>query len=347
MRIAVTRGRGRRTCGVARVRRIAVVVAGLLVLTACASSSGSPASGPDGTKPTPKTTTAAIEALFTERVIPTHEKLTTAARKLAESLSRCDARDEHRRAWRDAQLVWSAASVYRFEPQKTERLASFMNWWPVDTAAIEAAATGSAPMTTAEFDALGSSVRGLGAIEVIVFGTPPLDARRCSYDLAARAATTTEKFRAFYPTFVTMKSAVSDTLATLADAVFRLGDEDLARAAKQPVADAALLHEGPAAAGSDSVRAQINEIFAGYKAGLLPLLKGQYKDRRDPFAFEKEAVDKAMDAVGDNSLRTIFRADPQVVYTLASQLNNARRSMATSIAGLLGVTLVTPVGDGD
>jgi predicted lipoprotein len=292
--------------------------------------------------------------VLTQRALPAHEKLVASAEALVASLQGCDvSREDSRRAWRTTQVSWSAASIYRFEAQTTDRLGVFVNWWPTDASAIDSLASGDALMTADELDALGSPLRGLGALEVLLFADAPLTGRRCSYaaaiaaDIATRAHKTTERFRADIPALAVMSSAVTDVLAVLADAIYRLGVEGLGDAAKVPLKDASKLREGPGDAGSASVRAQVDEINAAYETGLLPLLRGQFRDKRDPLAFEIRAVREAADVYGTRSLHAMFADDQQSVYRLANELLNTYRTISTSIAGLLGVTLVPPVGDGD
>lgn len=73
-------------------------------------------------------------------------------------------------AWRTARIPWKHAEMVRFGPVEDARIGSSIDFWPVRPDTIEAAITSAPePVTAAHIATLGTSSKGLPAIEYLIF----------------------------------------------------------------------------------------------------------------------------------------------------------------------------------
>ena len=99
--------------------------------------------------------------------------------------------DDARDAWVDAWKAWNRTKAFRFGPLTTSRAVSDIGFM-VDTDKLEAVVDGNEPTVPPPFSAdsvgaAGADVRGLGAVEHLIFERDPTEADPCAY--AAAAAT--------------------------------------------------------------------------------------------------------------------------------------------------------------
>ncbi len=102
-------------------------------------------------------------------------------------------------AWRTARLPWKRAEMFRFGPVEDARIGSAIDFWPVRPDTIEAAITAAPePVTAAHIATLGTSSKGLPAIEYLIFdpvggnaailtsigGMDAIAVKRCGYAAA-------------------------------------------------------------------------------------------------------------------------------------------------------------------
>lgn len=172
-------------------------IALLLLSTALALVAASCSSDDDAA---PATTTidrgSAIDVIANDVIVPGYEQLAGDTAALAQAVEAVCATpdaptfDAARTAWDGAQQAWASTAAYRLGPIRWQRLTADIEY-PVDADKVDAlAADGTAPVTSAELDELGADVRGLNAVQQLLFGIDDvagLTPRACSY--AAAAAT--------------------------------------------------------------------------------------------------------------------------------------------------------------
>lgn len=165
-----------------------------LVATGCSSDD-------DGTATTTTVDRAgAIDVVVNDVIVPGYEQLASETAALAEATDALCATpdtaafDAARSAWDRAQQAWASTVAYRLGPVRWQRLTADIEY-PVDVDKIDAlAADGTAPLTPSELDAMGADVRGLNAVQQLLFGTDDvagLTPRACSYAAAAATLTAT------------------------------------------------------------------------------------------------------------------------------------------------------------
>ncbi|MCB9685033.1 MAG: imelysin family protein [Alphaproteobacteria bacterium] len=90
--------------------------------------------------------------------------------------------EDAREAWQAAREPWKRAQIVAFGPVVTfpERYGPKLDDWPVDADAVEALVASDAPVSAADFAAMGTATRGLPVVEWLLYGESPEDARRCA-----------------------------------------------------------------------------------------------------------------------------------------------------------------------
>ena len=176
--------------------RIAVVgVAAVLIVAGCSNDGG----GGGGTVATFTSDDApdrgeVIAGIVDDVIMPAYEELVVTTEALADETSKIcgEYRVEQlyvaQDAWRDAQSAWASTEAFRFGPAKDLKSNSDIAY-EVDLEKLETslATPGELPEVIGlEVVAdLGADVRGLAAVEHLVFGDQIYDPRRCAYAAAA------------------------------------------------------------------------------------------------------------------------------------------------------------------
>lgn len=178
------------------------------VSTAAPTDSSGPATPAEATLSKSDVSTEHVLGDLTRNVVvPTFRQLEADAAALeSSSATFCQAPSpamlaEMRQAWRDTRAAWMQSHALRFGPIEDLRLRGVIDWWPVNPDRMEAWLATDDPVTPEKIASLGSTLRGLGAVEALIFPDGQADAavlaslgaggdarggRRCAYlaDLA-------------------------------------------------------------------------------------------------------------------------------------------------------------------
>lgn len=327
-------------------RRAFVTVMVALVMSAGCSSFGHGTSRADES--------IAALAQLRQHITEVHRTVAADAANLAAALGDCPVdRGPAREAWRTLRLAWDRAAVFRFGPQATTRLAARVDFWPSKAQDVESFAARTGPVTADDVGALGAGAVGLPALEVLLFSATPLDARRCAYaralasEIESRATTVADEWDRDAADFAHADRALADVVSALADALYRVADDQLAmpagsRAGSEP--DPTLVRGGDAAMALADAASQLESIERAYAIAVAPSLAGRPADE----GF-RTAIARAKDAVTslDGDLRTMVVDRRNEVLAASEASRQARLVLATQVAGSLGLTLNIAAGDGD
>jgi len=132
--------------------------------------------------------------LADEVFVPAHARLRVDAAALAEATARhCATAGADpapaRKAWQTTRADWEVTAAFAFGPVVAQMQAGPLDFWPVRTDTIEARLL-EAPATidAAWLDGLGTSAKGMPALEYLLFAGPLLaDTPRCAYATALAA----------------------------------------------------------------------------------------------------------------------------------------------------------------
>jgi predicted lipoprotein len=172
--------------------------AAIASVAGCSSSTPTPEAGVRELGTTaPATRHDVVARLADQVIVPGYRSLADATAALQRELERvCAAPVDAaglasvQQAWRVADEAWWTTAAYRFGPATDQRAAAAIDF-AIDSAKIDkllAATDPPTPITPDRLDDTGADVRGLAGVEHVLFspGAPAdLDARRCSYALAA------------------------------------------------------------------------------------------------------------------------------------------------------------------
>lgn len=109
-------------------------------------------------------------------MLPILEETQASAEELSTAVTAfCDAPSEStlsaaQDAFRTLRKPWKRTEAFRFGPSEDLRLASALDFWPARIDSIESAIAGAPePVTAAYIDGLGTSARGMPALEYLMF----------------------------------------------------------------------------------------------------------------------------------------------------------------------------------
>lgn len=291
-----------------------------------------------------------------------------------------------RGAWRAVREPWSRGAAHHFGPSRDLRTTSAVDWWPVDTEKIDALIAGDGPVDVDAVAALGADVRGLMAMEYLLFdrpeATPALEAlvaeprrgallaswaRYADTGAAALAAAWgpaggggyTDAFTAAgegSEVYDTRQAALDDLVNGLVHAAELIADRDLA----EPIGLTQGGEPQPQVvkgALADSALADILATLAGIRAVyfgpqgaqgpfLTALVRSRSPDIDDAVAADLDAAVAAVAAI-PLPLDEVVLSDPQSVEAAYVKVKDLHRTLAVDVAGLLGVTLTFSDNDGD
>lgn len=331
----------------------------VLALAVAAAATGlAGCSSDDGGAPVDRA--ALADALYREVILPGYAGLAERSDELAAALTdacvtappTAEARNDAQQAWRDAQRAWSATRAYRFGPTQRLRIMAKIAY-PVDEAKIDAVLAGTEPLDAVAVARLGADRRGLGAVELVLFGDDPIDERGCAFAVAA-AEVVADGARTAVEAWAAEPPADADEL--IADSVngmiFALADvADMRLAFAAGAADGtpapAEIDRGPAHAALDDVVAVLDSVESmrrgGPSGGIGALLAAgnDDADRRlgDELAAARAAVATVPSPLADAPTAPVLAAYEAVRVPLVT--------MRTEVASLLGVTLQLGDADGD
>jgi len=317
--------------------------------------------------------------LTDEVIVPAHDRLAADASTLASSLTAlCSgAPDTTQAAWRAVRADWSVTGAFSFGPVLEQAQAGPLDFWPVREATIEEKITGApATLDAAYIDSLGTSAKGLPALEYLLFPTPPMPGTpRCAYaealalDIAER---TTAIADAWNPThaealrtaghgstvYASEQAGLDVIVNATIENLYRMVKEKLDRplgnltgSAPDPTlvesrySDGALLEltynlDGFAAIyfGAD--------LESGADPGLGALVAARNADLDARIVTQLGVARTALAAI-PGSLATALTTDRSAVQTTRDEIDALRRLIKLDVASLLGVTLMLSDNDGD
>lgn len=372
----------------AAVAVVAAVTATLLGAVAC-SGTPSPSAAPGTTASATAARSVLIAQLVDDVMVPGYGRVEASADALvAATGALCAAPSAEglahaQQAWRVVNTAWNLTEAYRFGPAMDKETTVD---YPIDAtkvAKLLAASKPPTPFTASSLHALGSDVRGLEAIELVLFspGAPAdLDARRCSFVAAAaeivagaardvRRAWTdggdgtrpfADQVKAPGPdgSIMTEQQAVTAIVNGSVSALGAVSDKRLGRASGEVTGTPlpAETDAGPAHTARDDaidIVRSVQQVVRGDAApattadgGLEAMLASSSSTTG---ASLREALDASVAAIEaiPSPLASVSPADVAAIKDANLQVRAARLVFRTEVASQLGVTLTFSDSDGD
>ena len=296
-----------------------------------------------------------------------------------------DALARARAAWFAARADWSRSRAFWFGPVTDRRSVGLMDWHPVEPERIEAMLASRPARSEADArDTLGSTMRGLGAAEYLIFDADAArklaDPARADYMVALGDIFRSESAAILrewsterapgavsYGGFFTGRAAdsmlasaaVDDLVSAQIFLLKRIVDMRLAAALGmlEGGADLSAIPEGYAENGAADLRAEIlgiRDMYAGHESaegalGISHLVAAISPDADARmiahFAAAISAVD-GLDAL-EGSLTAAVVDNPDKVRAVYEALSELQMTLETEVVSLLGVTVGFSDTDGD
>lgn len=279
--------------------------------------------------------------------------------------------------WVAAQQAWKITQAGWFGPTTMDRHDSRIGWEPADPAGIDATIASDVRIDAAYVtDALPTPQQGLAAIEYLLFGSTPLDERRCEYLTAVAEAAADEAAQmsrswfaswnggsAFLDRFtgsadpaMTPRDALGDIVAAMSEHLSVLTLQQLGRelgiTAPDPVTGA--FPEGDAAFGLGSLRSQIEGLASAYgraPAAIAGAVASRAPDVDSAIRGNLDAtialIDGVITAQGNTSMAMAVDAHRDELEEAYAMLADVRRTIDTDVVALLDLTLGFSDSDGD
>ena len=292
--------------------------------------------------------------------------------------------DAARTAWREARAPWMRSQATWFGPVMDRRSRSLVDWSPVDPERIETTLAGRESISAGDVrEFFGSTQRGLGSIEYIIFGEDAtvlasLDdpgGIRCQYLTALGEVAADEMagvladwtgdgspdggyagyFKGTASISLVEQQAVDEAVRTSVFITRSIADMKLGKALGADGGEpdpSAILGAGGHNAVAD-LRNQVlgmQDVYLGAGAegalGISALVSGvsEEADRRVRGHF-----DGALSAVGglQEPLQSTVAADPAPAHLAHQRIQELQRALNTEVVSLLGVTVGFADTDGD
>ena len=283
-------------------------------------------------------------------------------------------------AWKAVRADWSVTAAWAFGPVVAQMQAGPLDFWPVRVDTVEAKlAEAPTPIDAAWIDGLGTSAKGMPALEYLLFVpdflTAPDRTRRCAYaraladDIARRTRAIADAWDPDHADALARAGAGSDVYTSEQaglDAVVNATIENLYRMVKEkldrPLGNLSGGDPDPDALESRFSRTTLDDLeanlrgFAGVylgadgESGGQPGL-GALIAARDPGLDERIL---AQHGVARDALAAIPRPIAEALVEHRSDVQRARdeidalrRLIKLDVASLLGVTLMLSDNDGD
>lgn len=287
-----------------------------------------------------------------------------------------------REAWGRARSAWKQCQAFAFGP--FDKITPTIDWWPADTADIDSIVASGGPFDAAFVDGLGTSKKGMSALEYLLFDPEATDAdiaarlvdaagsfaRALGENLSARA---TELRAAWDPAEGAHATAFAEAGTSSAvykspkDALDAVVNEIvyLADTAANHIADPLGLKNGGTIAPeleesrrSDHSLRDIEDRLRGIDA----VWEGRYGDtdglgisdmvasRSESLAGDVRAtIDAAFAAIEavPGTLRASLEGAPAALQTAFDDLIAVKRVLGSDVVTVLGVTLTFNDNDGD
>ncbi|HET9600183.1 MAG TPA: imelysin family protein [Acidimicrobiales bacterium] len=344
-----------------RTRALAVALA--VVVSTCSSDGGS------------ATTTGGPDDLDLRRVadtviVPRYERFAGASADLTLAISQLCAEptpaalEAARNQWQQTRAAWRHTAAFGFGPAMELRTKSAVDF-PTSAEKVAEVVAGAEPVTVDAVADLGSSARGLGTIEELLYGADsdalagPSGARSCDYAAAASelvedaaaevAAAWTSSSDPYRDTFaadelMALNDVFNQSVATLQG----LADKRLATAVGEatgtPNPEAS--DPGPAQRALDDMVDDLDGVTAAYESVLGPATTRQSDEAAERLGQQLRTGQQALVAL-PRPLTAAVTSDAAGARAALTALQEAKRTLATEVASLLGLTLTFSEADGD
>ncbi len=351
-------------------------VLGALALGTAATSAAAPIACGEG-----DTLRREVLAHLADEVIaPAHDRLHSDAGALATAVaSVCTGADlaTAAAAWTAVRLDWAVTAGFAFGPVAEQMQAGPLDFWPVRPDTVEARiAEAPASIDAAWLAGLGTSAKGLPALEYLLFAAPLTPGTpRCAYavaladDIAARTGALADAWQGEHAGALRSAGHGSERYPSEQaglDAVVNASIENLYRMVKdkldRPLGNLTGSAPDPALVESQYSGTAIAELEANLDGFALVYLGADLEPAGDPgLGALVAARDPGLDdrilaqlAVARGALAQIpgplgdaLLADRSAVQTARDEIDALRRLIKLDVAGLLGVTLMLSDNDGD
>jgi putative iron-regulated protein len=306
---------------------------------------------------------AVIAGLTDGVIIPDYQAVASAATVLATELADvCASPGEPaaasltaaQDAWRATRVAWAMTRSYRFGPVMELRASSKIDF-PADAAKVTALIDGTEPLDSAAIGGLGADQRGLGAIEVVLFGEAPLNERSCEYLVGASglvadtSGKVVEAWQAY--TIDDPKMFIDDTVNGVIFALTDVGESQLAKAGgtASGTPEMAEIDSGAARSALDDMAAVLDGVSAVLTGGptgvgLNAALAGQSPDVVDRLGGSVANARSALTAIPAPLATT---TDTDAINAASQATADVLTIVRAEVASLLGVTLTLGDADGD
>lgn len=283
----------------------------------------------------------------------------------------CDNKDPAaaRTAWRALRTTWNLTNSFNFGPALDQNQPSSLDFWPVRVDTIEAAITAApASIDAAYIDSLGTSAKGMPALEYLLFTAPEAEpGPRCAFmvelaaDIEQRSAEIADAWQTTHAEALRSAghgSSVYPSEKAGLDAVVNATIEGLYRIVKtkldRPLGnitgsdpDGGLVESYYSGTGLDDIAADLDSFERVYVGdGLATLVLAQNPDL-DPRILAQLAAARTALAAVPGPLPESVELHRDAVQTLRDEVDALRRLIKLDLASLLGVTLSLSDNDGD
>ncbi|MCA9490366.1 MAG: imelysin family protein, partial [Myxococcales bacterium] len=279
--------------------------------------------------------------------------------------------EDAREAWQAAREPWKRSQIVAFGPVLTfpERYGPKLDDWPVDADAIEALVASDAPVSAADFAAMGTATRGLPVVEWLLYGETPDEPRRCAVlagaagDVRANASMLADAWRVDWQQRLSSPELAADddwdTVQDVVDewvnrSVYTVADLRGLRLGK-PLGDDSggvpqpqLVESRPSGRSLQDARDVLQGVRAAWRGEAGPGLRSLVED-----AALADRVDGLFDgcdarlAEVPEPLATTVVEQPEIVARAQEALQALQITMQLEVAQALSVTLAFSDEDGD
>lgn len=309
--------------------------------------------------------------LADEVIDPAQADLAAAAVTLASATrSLCSSGEPEpaRSAWLALRGYWDLTAAFAFGPVIDQAQTGPLDYWPVRSDTIEAAITGApAAIDGAYIDGLGTSAKGMPALEYLLFAPPTPAGPRCDYavaladDIGRRCAEIAAAWHDEHAEALRSAghgSAVYPSEQAGLDAVVNATIENLYRVVKtkldRPLGnltgsdpDASLVESRFSGNGHNDIAANLDGFERVYAdEGLASLVAAHNPDLDQRIVAQLASTRVALAAV-PRPLQDAVVNQRSAVQTLRDEVDALRRLIKLDVVSLLGVTLSLSDNDGD
>ena len=292
--------------------------------------------------------------------------------------------DAARTAWREARAPWMRSQATWFGPVMDRRSRSLVDWSPVDPERIETTLAGRESISAGDVrEFFGSTQRGLGSIEYIIFGEDAtvlasLDdpgGIRCQYLTALGEVAADEMagvladwtgdgspdggyagyFKGTASISLVEQQAVDEAVRTSVFITRSIADMELGKALGADGGEpdpSAILGAGGHNAVAD-LRNQVlgmQDVYLGAGAegalGISGLVSGVSEEADQRMRGHFDAALSAVDGLQE-PLQSTVATDPAPAHLAHQRIQELQRALNTEVVSLLGVTVGFADTDGD